>query len=213
MSTAVNTMTAADVLTYVKRAFGDESGVQITDADIFRWLNIAQSDVAHQTKCIQGKATTPTVVGQYQYTLPTADAIEIVAIQLDGRPLTGMEFSYVQQALADEDPTWTQSGTPMWWTKWANEISIYPKPTAVGTLTVFYIGTPAKVTLGSDVLGIEDRYYPALLLYVMAQAYELDEDFQARDSAYSQYQQKIGDSFGEETIAQNLFYPVITEVD
>lgn len=213
MSTAVNTMYASDVLSHVKRAFGDESGVQITDADIFRWLNAGMTDIAYQTKCIQGKATTATVVGTYEYMPPTPNAIEISSIQLDGKPLTGVEWGQAQQSLVGDDPTWTQSGTPEWWTKWADTIYIYPKPATIGTLTIFYVGTPAKVTSGADLLGIEDRYYTALLLYIMAQAYELDEDFQARDSAQSQYQQKISDAFGEEDVAQNLFYATITEVD
>ena len=36
------TKTALDVANYVKRQFGDESGTQMTDADIWRWIDSAQ---------------------------------------------------------------------------------------------------------------------------------------------------------------------------
>ena len=39
MSYLTSTYTGTDVSSYVKRQFGDESGVQITDEDIVHWIN------------------------------------------------------------------------------------------------------------------------------------------------------------------------------
>jgi hypothetical protein len=40
------TKTVGQIYDYVKRAFGDESGVQLTNADIVRWINDAQNEIA-----------------------------------------------------------------------------------------------------------------------------------------------------------------------
>lgn len=40
-----STYTVQDVLTEIKRTFGDEAGVQITDADIYRWIDRGQIEL------------------------------------------------------------------------------------------------------------------------------------------------------------------------
>ena len=40
------TKTVQDVLLSVKRQFGDESGVQVTDSDIVRWVDDAQREIS-----------------------------------------------------------------------------------------------------------------------------------------------------------------------
>lgn len=205
----------SDVLQYVKRAFGDESGVQITDTDITSWTNQAQVAIANTTKCIQGRARTDLVAGQYAYDLPTVDAIEISNIRIAGLPVPGVEFGQAEQQLVNIDPQRTASGNVQWWTKYGKTVEFYPTPAAtiVNGIEVFYFGSPARVQNPADFLGLPDRYYTALLDYVMSEAYRLDEDYDAANQAYQSYQFKVGETLEEETQAQNLFYPTVTIVD
>lgn len=213
MSTVQNTKVANDILSYTKRAFGDESGVQITDSDILMWANEAQLSIANSTRCIQGKATATLPAGTFEISLPEQAASTIVTLRLDGAPIPGIEFAQAEQNLQSEDPLRTQVGKPTWWTKWGVTVSFYPTPEAEHTITVFYTGIPENLTSAASVVGIPDRYFSALLQYVLSKAYELDEDYDAQQRAYAQYQQMIGEATYDDDQAMNLFYSTVTEVE
>lgn len=213
MSTVQNTKVANDILSYVKRAFGDESGVQITDSDILMWANEAQLDIANSTRCIQGKATAPLPSGTYELDLPTQAASSIVTLRLDDVPIPGIEFSQAEQELQRVDPKRNATGKPEWWTKWGNTVTFYPTPSEDSTITVFYIGIPDNLTGAASVVGIPDRYFSALLQYVLSKAYELDEDYDAQQRAMADYEQKVGKATYDDDQAMNLFYSTIKEVE
>lgn len=213
MSTVQNTKVANDILSYVKRAFGDESGVQITDSDILMWANEAQLAIANSTRCIQGKATTPLSAGVFEIDLPTQAASTIVTLRLDGVPIPGIEFAQAEQDLQREDPLRTQVGKPIWWTKWGVTVSFYPTPQDDHEITVFYTGIPDNLVGAASVVGIPDRYFSALLQYVLSKAYELDEDYDAQQRAYAQYQQMVGEATYDDDQAMNLYYAVVKEVE
>lgn len=213
MSTIQNTKVANDILSYVKRAFGDESGVQITDTDILMWANEAQLDIANTTRCIQGKAITSLPAGTFELDLPEQAASSIVTLRLDNSPLPGIEFAQAEQDLQRDDPERVSAGRPIWWTKWGNTVSFYPTPTETHSITVFYTGIPENLVGAASVVGIPDRYFSALLQYVLSKAYELDEDYDAQQRANADYQQKIGAATYDDEQAMSLFYPVIKEVE
>lgn len=213
MSTVQNTKTANDILSYVKRAFGDESGVQITDSDILMWANEAQLDIANSTGCIKGRASAALATGTYELTLPEQAASSIVTLRLNESPIPGIEFAQAEQELQRDDPQRNQKGRPVWWTKWGNVVSFYPTPSEDYTLTVFYIGIPDNLIGAASVVGIPDRYFSALLAYVMSKAYELDEDYDAQQRATAEYEQKVGKATFDDDQAASLFYSTVTEVE
>jgi len=206
----------SDVGDYVKRQFGDESGVQITDDDILRWVNMGQQDLAFIAKAIQGTATTAYAAGQTEYVLPTEKAIEITSIRVDGRPIKGVEFQVAESLIVDSDPTASTSAKyPDFWWRWGNTINFWPKPTTESDgleIKVYYIGTPETLVDQSDFLGLPDKYFEALTEYVLSKAYELDEDVQSATGSYQRYMDRLGQSF-EEDKAENLFYPVLSFVE
>jgi hypothetical protein len=213
MSTVQNTKVANDILSYVKRAFGDESGVQITDSDILMWANEAQLDIANSTRCIQGKASTTLTAGTFELDLPEQAASSIVTLRLDNTPIPGVEFSQAEQNLQREDPERKQAGRPEWWTKWGTTVTFYPTPTEDCEITVFYTGIPENLVGAASVVGVPDRYFSALLQYVMSKAYELDEDYDAQQRAMADYEQKIGKATYDDDQAMNLFYATVKEVE
>lgn len=213
MSTVQNTKTANDILAYVKRAFGDESGVQITDSDILMWANEAQLDISNSTRCIQGQATAALPAGTYELSLPAQAASSIVTLRVDNTPLPGVEFSQAEQDLQRVDPLRTVAGKPEWWTKWGTTVSFYPTPSEDCTITVFYIGIPDNLIGAASVVGVPDRYFSALLQYVLSKAYELDEDYDAQQRAMADYEQKVGKATYDDDQAMNLFYATVKDVE
>lgn len=216
MTTSPSTKTVLEILTWVKRQFGDESGVQITDADIIRWANQAQLEIASTAKVIQAVATGPLVVAQYAYDLPVAGAVEIVSINVNGRPVQGLDFQQAQQYIMDNDPQRTATvQQPLYWWQWANKVYFWPTPnTANATgIEIYYVGVPATLTTSADVIGVPDKYFEAIIMFCMSKAFELDEDMQAAQAARQQYSDKIGATFDDDNRGETLFYPSITVVE
>ncbi len=176
MTLSPSTKTVQNVLDWVKRQFGDESGAQITDTDIIRWINAGQNEINKRNRIIKGVATLPTIVGTRVYTFPAVRILSIDHLQLDGKPLEYMNFPEAQEYILKNDPEFTQSGTAFLWYEWGSDLFIYPNPSEVGTLSLYYIGYPTDVSAAGNTLSIPDSYYEPLLQFVMQQAYEQDDD-------------------------------------
>jgi hypothetical protein len=147
MPIAPSSKLVSDVLTAVKRQFGDESGAQVTDTDIIRWINQGQLEIAKLNKPFKSIATTNTVVGQNSYDFPSDKILTIEALYYNGAPIKNISFSEIQETvLANTDPT-QLNGTPTVWYEWDEKIYLYPVPdTANKVLTAYITHYPATVS-------------------------------------------------------------------
>jgi len=203
----------ADVLTAVKRQFGDESGVQINDADIIRWANDGQREIVDTNTLVNAKvATTDVIAGQDTYSMLTDPNIDnianITSIRYNGivlRPIT------VQQA---EDWGTTspdrESGTPLGWYYEEGNVVLFPTPSVAVNdgLKIRFTAYPDKLVSNGDKLGIPDSYFNALVQYVIAQAYELDENAQMSQMKLAQFEKSLGMRQNKTTM-QGSTYPTI----
>jgi hypothetical protein len=205
--------TVKDISDHVKRQFGDESGVQLTDADILRWINDGQRDIAVKNHILTARASTSVIPGQNVYDFDLQRILNVDAIHVNGVPVEYMQFPDVEQYISGQDPERTREGRPLLWYSYANQITLWPKPIEAGTLTIYYVREPDPATGPSDTLAIPDRYYSALLQYVLAQAYEMDEDWQAASNKLNQFSGALNDLADEESSASGQTYPTITIVD
>ena len=65
-------MNVGDVLTRVRRTFGDEAGIQITQDDVIRWINDAQREAVMQNEgLLQKVGYVASTADTQEYTLPT----------------------------------------------------------------------------------------------------------------------------------------------
>lgn len=190
MPTPQSTKTLGDLNIYVKRQFGDESGVQITDSDITRWANQAQVEIVSNNPMIQTTANQSTVVGQATYDINTIapTMLQLEAVLYDGWPL---EPTTIERMKADLGPDSTMPGSPQYFYVWANTIYLWPVPNAVKPLQVNYSSMPVEVSVTSDFFGIPDRYYDRICEYVMSKAYELDEDWGAHTVQRQTFEDKM----------------------
>lgn len=213
MSLQTITHTVNDILTWVKRQFGDESGAQITDADIIRWLNAAQLEVATLADAIQAVSNSTLVAGTFQYAMPTENAIKIVSLTVDGLPVKALEFQMANDLIAQEDPKRVATGTPYYYWRFANQLYFYPTPDSTKPVALYYMAAPAQVSTGTDALGLPDKYFEALVQYIMMKAYELDEDFSAMQTAKQAFNDRLGLGMEDDTRGSVEFYPTITVLD
>lgn len=206
------TRKVSEVVEYVKRQFGDESGVQVTDTDLIRWINDGQMEIVAANKILRAKAVAHLIEGQANYDFPLDRIIDIEAIHVDGIPVQYMKFPDSEKYIIEQDPKRERTGQPLYWYDYANQITFWPKPDKDinSGITVFYVAEPHRVEELTETLSIPDRYYNSLVRYVLAQAYEMDEDWQASRFKQDQFQADLADLAGEEDMLSTAAYPTIT---
>jgi len=201
MPIATATKTLNDVVVYIQRQFGDESGVQITIADITRWVNAAQMAIVDKTPIIQATATTNSVAGTQTYAFP-ADLIQVESVLFDGNILQPRDFEGIRYELGINNNT---PGDPVYWYSWANQLYLWPVPTVVKAIAVNYSKAPTSVTGLADQLGLPDRYFDRICDYVSSKAYELDEDWQANQVTLKRFEDKLTEDTNSDKINYGSF--------
>ena len=190
------TMTVGDVVTRVQRQFGDESGVQVTNADIIRWINdCARETVSQHENLFQNFATTVAVVNQMDYAL-ASNLITIQSIsykdvgQNSFYPLRWVAPKEMSEYFAGWDGTDYPSDVPLVFTRSTASgfFTVFPAPQSAGTFKVVGSAYSTNIDDVNDVLPLPEYYHQMVLEYCLMKAYEMDEDWEAADkkAAYVQ---------------------------
>lgn len=203
------THTAQEVADYVKRQFGDESGVQVTDTDVIRWINSAARDIASQREPFKSIGSAPLVANQGQYTFPN-NILQVQALRVNNKPIRRMSFQDAEQHILENDPDGIQTGDPLIWYEYGGQFFLWPKPDKGSStgIQIFYIPAPTMINGIADTLTVPDVYFNAVLDHVLAQAYEMDENFEAAQMKASSFTNYMGDDSGGST--EDDVYPTIT---
>lgn len=198
----------------VKRTFGDESGVQVTDSDIIRWMNDGMREIASANDILQTKGTIASVSGTQAYSLP-ADCLTLRSVWYGGVKLDMYTMAQVEEFLVTTGTAYAEGGNPQYYWIWANQLNFYPIPadSTASQITVFYTRTPIDVSILGDDLDIPVQYHNALVAYVLKQAYELDEDWTASGNKLTEFQTGLNDLKENETVGATRFYKGITTTE
>lgn len=210
MPIAPATKTVQDVITHVQRQFGDESGSQITQADIIRWVNLGQLEITRQNPWNQTIATTPSVANQDTYNFSGNNIIAVIALWYAGVPLEQRSFNEVQELILSKTGVGAPitASTPVLWYDWDDSVVLYPPPTNSGdTIKLYCTIQPTTVSNPSDALVLPDIYFQSLINFVMAQAYELDDDWQGSSLTKKKFDADM--AVMEEEYGSKRYYPVI----
>jgi hypothetical protein len=216
MSYSNPTKTVNDVYNQVKRVFGDESGVQLTNDDIARWINEAQVDIASQNQVLQAVATMNLVAGQPTYSLSsvTPPIDSIASILLDGRRVGYIPVSQAEESISLSDPADLEIGAPQFWYEWAGEITFWPKPGKTYVMTIRYTAKPTNVTTtGTDVLSVPDECFTDVCNYVLMRAYEMDENAEMMAVKQAEYSSSVAERGETERQAATMTYETAITYD
>lgn len=212
MTLRPSTRTYAQVKRAVRRIFGDEAGVQLEDADILQWANDAQQAINTKNKIFKAKSTTQTVAGQAQYIFPAELIQQIESITFDGTPISPLEMLTAQGSIQSADPQSQQQGTPVAWYEWAGEYTLYPVPDTEKDLTLYYTRYPTPLDGTEDqALDVPDKYYQAVVDFVLWKCYELDEDWNGAQMKEQQFRGALEEQSEEEREMAYMRYPVIQD--
>lgn len=209
-------MIVSDVATRVRREFGDESSVQITDDDIIRWINDAQEQIAINNEgLMETTSQTDVVAGQAVYATPS-DMSVLRSLSYQGFHLKSMTFNEFNEYMTGFNAPGTLNpygqGIPICYMIWQDQITIFPTPSesVTGGLYIYYIKHPvAVIALGSS-LSVPLEYHNSVVSYCLKQAYELDEDMYKsalKGQEFEQTTQKLND---RNKWAAQEYYPGVT---
>ena len=213
MPAEIFTRTALDVITRVKTQFGDNSGAQLTDPVIIRWINDGQQEIVNNNPILKDTKYTNVVAGQAEYTFPEDRVQYIEAVFIDGRPIKNLSpQSFRDFILADDPSTEATAKYPDVWYERAGVITFYPTPNEsfADGLKLEYVKMPSLVTAPESPLGIPDRYLIQLVNYCMMQALEYDENYSAAQFKASQFRDGLDRLSYKENVSQTDMYPSVS---
>lgn len=180
-------MNVSDIMARVKRQFGDESGVQVTDADIIRWVNDGMRHIVLNNEgLLEVTALSNSVINQQDYSLPV-DLVVLRAISFkpSGQDsffkLKGISFAEFNERVDGWDGTAFGTSTPSIYTQFAGKVLLFPIPdeSISNAIKIFYNRKPTDVVATSDTPELPVLYHQSLVDYCLKQAYEMDEDWEA----------------------------------
>lgn len=211
-------MNVSDVVTRVKRQFGDESEVQLTEADIIRYINDAQREIVMHNETVLTVISTENLVdGTNEYSFPSN---LFILRSLRIKPTVAASYESVQHYNLQEfdrrvdgwDGSFWGTGTPCIYTTYNRLIYLFPTPNTDITdgLKILYSRTPTEIVLVTDELSVPLEYHNSIVKYCLMQANILDEDYDAMALHQSNFLADVrtlshGNSQGNQDV-----YPTIT---
>ena len=205
-------MIVSEVATRVKRQFGDESGVQVTDEDIMRWISDAQREIGQAQELIEATSTGSSTYQTETYDLPV-DIINLRSVYFEGKQLRKLSMQeydiWVREYL--DGVAYPFYGTPEVFCVWANQLRMYPVPDASGReIIVYFTEFPTDVITVADQLSLPIKWHNRIVEYCLQQAYELDENFDAAMMKGGQMSQSLGQMAEDASWTEHTSYPMIT---
>lgn len=201
-------MNLLEIKTAVKRQFGDESGAQITEADITRWANDAIRDIVRKVEITNQHRETSVVVGDGGYELPD-NFMYIARVTYDNRLIN--ERKLVDLDLQSTGVDSAGTGTPEAYYIWSNTLYLYPAPSSAGTgnLDIWYVSQPTALAVDEDIPEIPTYMHEDIIRYCLARAKELDEDWSASQALSNDYEARIMQARYEKSAQPTDSYPSI----
>jgi hypothetical protein len=207
-----------DVLTRVKRTFGDEAAVQVTQADIIRWINDAQREAVMQNEgLLQKVGFVSSVAGTKEYTYPT----DLFVLHHLYYKASASEAYYALKYLSLKDFSeyvdgWdgtTMQGIPLIYTQQEDgKTVIFPTPAAsvANGIKLIYSRYATDVVDQTSTIDLPPFLHTYVINFCLMQAYEMDEDWESAGNKATQIQGDLDFNnnrkfwFGRET------YPTIS---
>lgn len=214
-------MIVQDVITRVRRIFGDEAAVQVTDADVIRWINDGQIEIVkHNDAALQKTDYVNLVLGQAQYTLP-ADLLILRSLRFKYTSMlsySALGYKNMQEfdnSIDGWDGTAYSNGTPVFFTMYEGKVILFPVPdqVSVNGLKVLYNQKPADVVGLGDAIPLPLIYHNTLVKYCMWQASLLDEDHEPGLMYKNDFTDDMSLLMGKETSDPVATYPTITVLE
>lgn len=206
------------VITRVRRVFGDEAAVQVTDDDIIRWINDGQIEIVkNNTNALLNTTTMNIVAGQSTYNF-NVNMLKLRSVRykyssmLSFKTLQYQSMQQFDESIDGWDGTLYPSGYPVYYTEYNNTFTVFPTPdqSVVGGFKLLYNESPADVSDLADPLSVPLIYHNTILRYCLWQASLLDEDLEPAVMYQNNFANDMSLVQNREVSENVSSYPVIT---
>lgn len=183
-------MTPTEFITAARRKYNAVGNAFYADAEILDLLYQTEGELARFALTIEATpdTSTSTVSGTRVYALPTR-AISISRLTYDGQKLRPISFRQDDSITASSEET-TDTGTPLYYEFWGDNVYLRPTPDAVKVLKFYYYREPAIITV-SDTIETPTRYHMDMVDGVVAEMMFKDENFQMGDRYRARFENHL----------------------
>jgi len=211
-------MNVQDIVTRIRRTFGDEAAVQVTNDDIIRWINDAQVEIVkHNDGALQKSDLIDLVATQSTYVMP-ADLLLIRSLRykfsdmLSFRALKYKNMQEFDDSIDGWDGSAYNNGNPQFFTMYEGKVILFPTPeySVADGLKVLYNQKPTDVVTVADNLALPLIYHNTVVKYCLWQASQLDEDHEPAQMYRADFQGDMNLLKTRETTEATATYPTIT---
>lgn len=160
------------------------------DEFLDRWIHDAATDIARRSKCLLDRQPIAVLAGIQEYTLPS-DAIKVHRVEWQPEnTVTVYPLEYYSWDVAD-GVWWTQQKTsqspnPTIYTTWgyppSAKITLYPTPSAPGTLQIYMYRLPRRAASDNADVDIPEGWTDLVYHFVEAVALRKDRDTRWQES-------------------------------
>jgi hypothetical protein len=164
-------MTPGELATAARTQYNAVGDSFFGDTEIYNLIWRAEQYLALETQCLTGSASTSTVIGQREYTMPTT-CVAIKRVTWNGRKLEASDFVDDDVLTGYVEDT-TETGTPLYYQQWGTTVYLRPTPNAVDTLKMYYYAKPSQVT-ASSTLDVPEQYQLYIIDFILYHMFSKD---------------------------------------
>lgn len=209
-------MLVSDIVRRVRDAAGDLAVLQFSQATLTDWINDGVRECVIENSLLQARATTQTVAGTSEYTLP-ADIFKLHSVYADGYKLDVLTLEQWEQNNAAVHGSEVLDGANQYVCYvYAGVLNVWPVPTGVIDLVVNYTKLPAEIVYSASPEGwapdtptIPEAFHNHIVIYCLAQVALQDDDFNKYNALMSQFKSGVIDLAHIKDTEEDL-YPTIS---
>lgn len=212
------TYSVSDVYTRIKRTFGDEASIQVSESDIIRWINDAQKEAVQQTEGLLMKdGFVASVANQKEYSLPS-DLFTLHHVYYRDTAtapyyaLKWLGLKDFSEFLDGWDGASIVSYPMVYTSQESAKLTLFPEPEAsvANGIKLIYAHYAPTLTTSSDPLGLPPYLHNYIVRYCLMEAYKMDEDWEAVDRMASQVQSDLDFNSNREFWFGREAYPTVS---
>jgi len=173
----------SDIRLRVRDKLNESTASFFSDAQINRWINDAELDIATKGLCLESIQSKSTTANQRTVSVACIKVFHVEYIPATGDPIGLVKINPLLLGHGKTD-----GNTPQYWFKWGGVIGIEPKPTAKYNLNIYTSIIPtAEMALDADEPEIPASFHDLIISFAAQRGFLRDNLFSLATGLYMPY--------------------------
>lgn len=181
-----NSVDVPTALRRIKRQFGDEYGVVITNDDIYGWIHDAELDIIRTTSC--NDTTISVSSSTFPVDVPTS--VNIKRLSVAGKALAFITVDEIDMLSLNTQST---GGIQYWYKTEGTKLNLWPVPDTASSIDIQYNKTPGMMVDPDtgNTFTVPEVYHDDVLKYCIARAHNKNNNLQAEQAQMQLYDRNL----------------------